>query len=300
MLKTLRIDAIRIDGGTQVREQDHPEYAQALADDLANGDLMPPPLVFDDGDNLWMCQGFYRLRAAKACGKDEIECEVREGTLQDAIWAAIPSNREHGLRRSHADIIKVIKMAVQHPNALETTQADLARYLGVARQTVAKYASQARPPVDAATDPAEPPDDAVAPTLPPSRELWEKSGVKNRPRQKRDDVNFNIPPETVDVRPARADADLPPSQSDDSGMDVPEPIIPIFEARATFGSIVRRLREIKGEVKALAKRPEGQFLAESEEVIQYGLDEAIAAIEGAAPSLVDGNGGWQPRMATEG
>ena len=59
--KTLRLDRIRLDGGTQSREVINDdvvaEYAEVYADEQADPP-MPPVTVFWDKSNLWLVDGF--------------------------------------------------------------------------------------------------------------------------------------------------------------------------------------------------------------------------------------------------
>ena len=59
----LRIDQIRMDGGTQPRTRlssaTIDEYAQAMMD----GMIFPPVEVYHDGIEYWLADGFHRVQA---------------------------------------------------------------------------------------------------------------------------------------------------------------------------------------------------------------------------------------------
>lgn len=99
-MSSLSISRIRINGGTQTRESIRPEVVAEYAE--ANGE-MPPVVVFYDGKDHWLADGFHRLEARKKQGKGEIECDIRQGTLREAILFSVSANARHGLRRSSDD-----------------------------------------------------------------------------------------------------------------------------------------------------------------------------------------------------
>lgn len=99
-LQTVAIDKIRTDGGTQVRVGGIDGLA--LARYVAAKEL-PPPTVFDDGQDLWLADGFHRLKAHHEKGRKRIEVEVIKGTVREAILHAVGANDSHGLPRSNED-----------------------------------------------------------------------------------------------------------------------------------------------------------------------------------------------------
>jgi uncharacterized ParB-like nuclease family protein len=99
----ISLDLIRIDGGTQprasTREQTVEEYAAAAA----AGDEFPDLVVFHDGKDYWLADGFHRLLGYRKAGKESAPCKVKPGTVRDARLYAAGCNHAHGLRRSTED-----------------------------------------------------------------------------------------------------------------------------------------------------------------------------------------------------
>lgn len=61
--------------------------------DLMRRDVGFPALVtFHDGKNFWLADGFTRRAAAERAGLAEYECEMREGTVEDAIVFSCAAN----------------------------------------------------------------------------------------------------------------------------------------------------------------------------------------------------------------
>lgn len=69
----------------------------------------PPCIIYQDGDIYHIADGFHRIQSkmlARLNTRQErrtIECEVRQGTMQDAITYSLGANLRHGLRPNTAD-----------------------------------------------------------------------------------------------------------------------------------------------------------------------------------------------------
>jgi ParB-like chromosome segregation protein Spo0J len=99
----LGINLIQRDGGTQPRAKIHPLTVVEYAQDLEAGANFPPVVVFDDGTNYWLADGYHRVEAALSIGLTQIVAIVRHGTKREAVLYSVGANAKHGLRRSQAD-----------------------------------------------------------------------------------------------------------------------------------------------------------------------------------------------------
>ncbi len=145
-IKTLAISSIRLDGGTQQRERLHAdivaEYAEAMREDRWDWQAAgAQPVVVFDGTTYWLDDGFHRLEAAKQAGLTEILCDVREGSLLDAIWLSTGANAQHGLRRTNKDKEKAVIAALKHPNASGMKDREIALHVGVSHTLVSQVAA---------------------------------------------------------------------------------------------------------------------------------------------------------------
>src|SRR5260370_35529204 len=101
------LDRIRTDEEGQTRIKVRPavvrEYAAAMAEQVAEGGLrFPPVILFTDGGEYWLGDGFHRVFAARKAGLSEIAADVRAGTQRDAVLFCICAHRAHGFPRSNA------------------------------------------------------------------------------------------------------------------------------------------------------------------------------------------------------
>jgi FtsZ-binding cell division protein ZapB len=128
-MKKIEISAIRIDGGTQARLKLDQDVVKEYAECMKDGDKFPPVTVFYDGSEYWLANGFHRYFATKSNGELEIECEVKQGTLDDAVLYAFSADGRQGLSRSAEDNRNIIIRMIQHPVWGKWSNAEIANSL---------------------------------------------------------------------------------------------------------------------------------------------------------------------------
>lgn len=133
----LSLKKIRLDGGTQTRARIYENIIDEYAEDMKVGATFPPLIVFHDGKDYWLGDGFHRWGAAMQLQLESIECEIRQGTLQDAQWYSFSANRANGMRRTNDDKVRAVKSALRH--SANRSSNEIARHVGVHVDTVCKY-----------------------------------------------------------------------------------------------------------------------------------------------------------------
>lgn len=146
----MKIDEIRIDGGTQPRESINKDTVIQYVEDIQNGATFPPVVVFYDGANYWLADGFHRLAAHKAAKLDEIYVDVQQGTRRDAILHSVGANALHGLRRTNADKRRAVIALLNDDEWSRWSDREIARRCAVSKT----FVSNMRPSL--ATDASEP------------------------------------------------------------------------------------------------------------------------------------------------
>jgi hypothetical protein len=131
------ISRIRIDGGTQTRAGLRSDVVEEYAAVVAAGGDLPAAVVFDDGDELWMADGFHRHEAYRLAGKAEMPVEIRKGTKRDALLYAVGCNDTHGLRRSNEDKRQAVRMILADEEWSEKSDRWVAEQCHVSEHTVA-------------------------------------------------------------------------------------------------------------------------------------------------------------------
>lgn len=145
MATELPISQLRTDGGTQPRAALDFDAIDDYADAMEDGDKFPPVVVYYDGENYWLADGFHRVKAAWQAGRETIAAEVRSGTLEDARWHSFSANKVNGLRRTNDDKQRAIKGALRHPRGAELSDREIARHVGVNNANCLSLAQEAVP-----------------------------------------------------------------------------------------------------------------------------------------------------------
>jgi hypothetical protein len=141
MIETLKTASIRIDGDTQLRLETDRGVIQSYAQDMIDGDVFPPVVVFHDGTNLWLSDGFHRFFATLEAGRDEILADVRRGARRDALLHAVEANRKHGLSLTNNDKRRIVTMLLNDPEWGKWSDREIARRCGVSHPFVSSLRS---------------------------------------------------------------------------------------------------------------------------------------------------------------
>jgi hypothetical protein len=111
--KPILIDKIIIDRDLQMRERlNADKVAEYKNLYLETPSLLPAVVVFTDGSEIWLADGFHRLAAAKEASLKEIRSETNTGTRDDALTFALSANATHGMPRSNADKRRAVSAAL--------------------------------------------------------------------------------------------------------------------------------------------------------------------------------------------
>jgi hypothetical protein len=130
-VKKLNLNAIRIDGGTQSRVQINTEIVADYAEAIRVGIDFPPVVVFHDGADYWLADGFHRYHAHRSAEKASIQADVQPGSLEDAQLYATGANGSHGLYRSNADKRKAVTMTLAIPRCADWSDRKIAEHCKV-------------------------------------------------------------------------------------------------------------------------------------------------------------------------
>ena len=109
----LDIKEIRIDGGTQSRVAISDDAVTDYTEALLNGAKMPPVIVFFDGKQYWLADGFHRYHAHNRAKLTEMDADIKNGTKRDAKIFSWGANDDHGMRRTNADKRRIVIEALE-------------------------------------------------------------------------------------------------------------------------------------------------------------------------------------------
>ncbi len=97
------LQRVKLDQAIQPRAALDDEYTEELVNELKNGRMFPPVVVFQDLEDYWLADGFHRYVAHQKAGLGKIKADVRKGGKREAMLHSVSANATHGKRRSNAD-----------------------------------------------------------------------------------------------------------------------------------------------------------------------------------------------------
>ncbi len=135
-MEQLRLEQIRLDGGTQPRAFINDTAVAEYAESLTDGATLPPVVVFYDGSDHWLADGFHRTKAAVKCGFLTIDADIRQGTKRDAVLFSVGANASHGLRRTNQDKRRAVETLLRDEEWVQWSDTKIADSCGVGRSLV--------------------------------------------------------------------------------------------------------------------------------------------------------------------
>jgi hypothetical protein len=132
----LPLSQISSDPQAQPRVKLDEEVIDEYAERMGEGASFPAVVVFYDGQDHHLADGFHRVEAAKIAGRDSIRAEVREGELRAAILWSVSANIDHGLRRSSADKRRAVMTMLQDEEWQMCSETEIAARCRVSRTLV--------------------------------------------------------------------------------------------------------------------------------------------------------------------
>lgn len=137
-MKKISIAKVRVNGGTQSRAAINPETVSEYAEAMTDGAVFPPVVVFHDGTDYWLADGFHRYKAASQARIYEIDADIRQGSQRDAILYSVGANASHGLRRTNDDKRRAVMVMLNDAEWAGWNDREIARQCGVTHPFVGK------------------------------------------------------------------------------------------------------------------------------------------------------------------
>lgn len=266
--KILSIDLIRTDGGTQGREQIDEDHVADLKSAWEAKVELPPLIVFFDGVDYWLADGFHRLYAARHAKRGSVPCDVRDGTKRDAWLESLRVNQGHGLRRTTADKRRLVTSAIGDVVLVNWTDRKIADHIGVTHPFVTSIRRQLE---SVTTSPA-----AKAADKP----RVGKDGKKYSARKKKPSKPKISGGTTFNV------VELTNESKDAFGVEAPKELRQVFELCEELDAQRAKLTGIKSWLTQRASHPGAVLLVDADQRIRTDLDQADTELKFAKPYCV--------------
>ncbi len=139
MSSQLELSKIEIDRALQSRIGGvNGPVASDYEDAMREGVVFPPIVVFFDGDQYHLADGFHRVSAAVHLGLTTISADMREGSKRDAeFFAMTEANSTHGLQLTRDDKRKRAQHLLMDDEWSQLSNREIARRTGVSHTFVA-------------------------------------------------------------------------------------------------------------------------------------------------------------------
>lgn len=124
----ISLESINIYGGTQARLKTTDEAIESYAEEMNQGAVFPPIVVYFDGATHWLADGFHRCLAAKRIERKMILAELYEGGRTDALRHALGANATNGVCRTNDDKRNAVEIALEEwPDRANPVLAEICR-----------------------------------------------------------------------------------------------------------------------------------------------------------------------------
>ena len=138
-MKKINILNIRIDGGTQPRQEINYDVVKDYAELMRDGVTFPPVTVYFDGAEYWLADGFHRYHATKANATATIEAEVVTGSVDDAEEYSFTANGGRGNDLTREDKKAIIRrMFLKKERYGDWSQERIAKHVHVSPMFVSR------------------------------------------------------------------------------------------------------------------------------------------------------------------
>lgn len=138
----MRLEDIRIDGGTQPRKTINENVVQEYAEEMDDGAIFPPVDVFFDGVDHWLADGFHRYHAHRRLLHNDIVAEIHKGTRRDAVLYSAGANADHGMRRTNTDKRRSVTALLEDGEWSQWSDREIARRCRVSNRMVGNVRSE--------------------------------------------------------------------------------------------------------------------------------------------------------------
>lgn len=258
-MKKLKLDQITIDAGTQTRVTLNEDTIVEYAEDMTEGVRFPDVVVFANGTDYVLADGFHRYMAAQRCGWKEIDADIRNGNRIDAIKYSLGANTVHGLRRTNADKRRCVEIALREFGKL--SDRAIAQMCGISHEFVRQERAAQVSTVDTSNSQNPIESDLLEPPAP-------RIGLDGKSYPVRD---MGPPPSP------------PAVEKDPNGKTIPGKLLPLWIRRNEVQAICTQLSKFRTTIAEAAHGKDMLYAELNQQQVKAALDQAYTAIKATMP-----------------
>jgi hypothetical protein len=275
----LNLAMIVLDAGTQIRalldDDTVAEYAAAMKE----GAQFPPAMVFHDGSQYLLADGFHRVAAAVRNGFKDFAFEVRTGSKSETLKYALSANAQHGLKRTNADKRRSVELALMEWPHL--ADAELARICAVGNKFVGDIRREMEDNLVLNKVEVRIGHDGRERRLPPppmvrrgtdATDATDATDGKNGSSDGTPEARLFPPPPAPIV--------------DETGWPIPTHLIPLWQRGQEAQDLLTILSRVKGALRTAQENKDKLFAEVSFSFALAHLDQAWGVIKTAKPFAV--------------
>jgi hypothetical protein len=96
----------------------------------------PAIVVFYDGSNYWLADGFHGVLGGQKAEIAELQADIRQGDKRNAILYSVGANSDHGLRRTNSDKRRAVMTLLDDAEWRQWGDREISRRCNVSDKTV--------------------------------------------------------------------------------------------------------------------------------------------------------------------
>jgi hypothetical protein len=253
----LDIGKIRRNGECQIRVEMRADVIDDYAEPLMHDPdaQVSPVIVFFDGTDYWLADGYHRCGAYDKAQRSEIPVEVKTGGRRDALRYALGANSLHGLRRTNADKRHAVEIALADEEWGNWSNPQIAELCGVAESTVRNIKASLRNLRSEDQDDSE--EEVTYVTKHGTKATMKTGNIgKTKRERKEDDDEPEIPEVTEDMF-SGLDNGEPAELFDQAGQPLPPQAQEAFSQLPELNALLRQLDQIAREIERVGKMAVG-------------------------------------------
>lgn len=287
MRKSIKIEDIILDAGTQVRADIRSDVVTEYAEAYLAKAKLPPVDAFHDGGKYLLADGFHRVMGASKAGLTSLEAEVHRGTRLDCIKFALSANAHHGVRRTNADKRHAVEIALREfPKLSNVAIAEICAVSAPFVLDLRKDQGVTVTPCSSATDSESTKLDSEAKRVGLDGKAYKLPVPQPRkPVPQPPKPAAKIPP----VPQPKAEQKPPPAPKDvldKTGHPIPPPIVELWYEADKVQELLTQISNIKGVLRNAQDNKNIIFAEVNFSSALSNLDQAYTDIKTAKPYAV--------------